>query len=230
MYETFRQHFPVESRMAAGGGNAAFDAKIFGLSELLTSFGGASFRKGLYRVIRAQDVALWNARVTLGFPEFVGRITCFGYDWQGSAFAVDGERLEQGQPGVLLFEPGTGEALEIPANIETFHDVLAIEDPDAALSANIFVEDWLAAGGAPPTYDQCIGYKIPLFLGGVDDVSNQELTDLEVYWHIMGQVIAKIKGLPPGTPVNIRKAPEPELAAPKSSMLGKLWRSFTKQA
>ncbi|MFD2056612.1 hypothetical protein ACFSQT_27100 [Mesorhizobium calcicola] len=46
-------------------------------------------------------------------------------------FAVDSQRLEEGQPGVLLFEPGTGEAHEIPANIETFHDDLVIENADA---------------------------------------------------------------------------------------------------
>lgn len=177
---------------------------VHGLDELLSSFGGASFQQGLYRIIRPQDVPVWNARVNLAFPEFNGRITCFGYDWQGSAFAVDSQRLEQGQPGVVLFEPGTAEALEIPNDIETFHDVLVAENPDAALSANIYVEDWLAAGGAQPGYDECIGYKRPLFLGGEDDVSNQELSDLEVYWHIMGQVIAKVKGLPPGTPVNLR--------------------------
>ena len=231
MFETFRQNFPIESRVAADGGEGVVDAKVPGLNELLTSFGGASFRKGLYRIIRAQDLVRWNARITLGFPEFAGRITCFGYDWQGTAFAVDTQRLEEGQPGVLMFEPGTAEILEIPANIETFHDALVIEDPDAALTANIYIEDWLAAGGAQPAYDQCIGYKKPLFLSGEDDISNQELSDLDVYWHIMGQVIAKIKGLPDGTAVNIRKAPETAHAAsapPESSMLSKLWKSFTK--
>jgi hypothetical protein len=229
VFETFRQNFPIESRVSAVGGEGAVDTEIRGLNELLASFGGASFRKGLYRIIRAQDLVRWNARVTLGFPESDGRITCFGYDWQGSAFAVDSQRLEHGQPGVLLFQPGTGQALEIPANIETFHDVLAVEDPDAALDANIYVEDWLAAGGAQPAYDQCISYKKPLFLGGEDDVSNQELSDLEVYWHIMGQVIAKLKGLPPGTPLNIGKTPEPGKApsSPPKSILQKLRELFT---
>jgi len=203
VFETFRQNFRIESR-APTDGNSLLNTRIPGLNELLDSFGGASFKQGLYRIIRAQDLAAWNARVNLGFPEAAGRITCFGYDWQGTAFAVDTERLEEGQPGVLMFEPGTGEILEIPANIETFHDALVIENPDAALTANIYVEDWLATGGAQPAYDQCIGYKKPLFLGGEDDISNQELTDLEVYWHIMGQVMAKVKGLPPGTPVNLK--------------------------
>ena len=204
MFEAFRQNFPIGSRVAADAGRPVADTGLPGLNELLASFGGASFRQGLYRIIRAQDMPAWNARINLAFPETAGRITCFGYEWQGSVFAVDAERLEEGQPGVLLFEPGTGEALEIPANIQTFHDVLVIENADAALASSLF-EDWLAAGGAQPAYDQCIGYKKPLFLGGEDDISNQELSDLEVYWHIMGQVIAKVKGLPPGTPINLRK-------------------------
>ncbi|WP_095091392.1 T6SS immunity protein Tdi1 domain-containing protein [Mesorhizobium sophorae] len=197
MFEAFRQNFLIDSRVAAEAGGPVVDSGIPGLNELLANFGGASFKRGLYRIIRAQDMPAWNARISLGFPEANGRITCFGYEWQGSAFAVDTQRLEEGQPGVLLFEPGTGEALEIPANIETFHDGLIIENADAALAASLY-EEWLAAGGAQPAYDQCIGYKKPLFLGGEDDISNQELSDLEVYWHIIGQVIAKIKGRPPG--------------------------------
>ncbi|MBZ9871904.1 DUF1851 domain-containing protein [Mesorhizobium sp. BR1-1-9] len=204
MFEAFRQSFPIESRVAADPAKSGVDSKIRGLNELLSSFGGASFKQGLYRIIHAQDLPAWNARINLGFPETNGRITCFGYDWQGSTFAVDNQRLEHGQPGVVLFELGTGQALEIPANIETFHDALIVDNPDAALAVNIYVEDWLAAGGAQPAYDQCIGYKQPLFLGGEDDISNQELSDLEVYWHIMGQVIAKVKGLPPGTPINLK--------------------------
>lgn len=204
MFERFRQSFPIESRVATDPRMAAVDTGIPSLNELLDSFGGASFQQGLYRIIRPQDVPIWNARISLAFPETKGRVTCFGYDWQGSAFAVDSQRLEQGQPGVVLFEPGTAEALEIPNNIETFHDVLVVENPDAALSANIYLEDWLAAGGAQPGYDQCIGYQRPLFLGGEDDISNQELSDLEVYWHIVGQIIAKVKGLSPGTAVNLK--------------------------
>lgn len=96
MFETFQKHFPVESRLVLDSGSESFETKIPGLNELLTSFGGASFKLGLYRIIRAQDVAQWNARVTLGFPEFAGRITCFGSDWQGTAFAVDSQSSSKG--------------------------------------------------------------------------------------------------------------------------------------
>lgn len=50
MFETFRQNFPVDSRVPADTGNFSLDTKVPGLAELLTSFGGASFKHGLYRI------------------------------------------------------------------------------------------------------------------------------------------------------------------------------------
>jgi hypothetical protein len=54
-----------------------------------------------------------------------------------------------------------------------------------------------------PDRRQCVGYKIPLFLGGEDGPDNFEISDLDVYWHITAQLIEKTKGLPIGTPVVI---------------------------
>jgi hypothetical protein len=39
---------------------------------------------------------------------------------------------------------------------------------------------------------ECIGYRVPLFLGGSDTVENLEKVDLDVYWHLHGQLIQKI--------------------------------------
>ncbi|CCV07982.1 hypothetical protein MESS2_660021 [Mesorhizobium metallidurans STM 2683] len=191
----------MDAGVTPGGGN--LDTKVPGLNELLASFGGASFKRGLYRINRASEVTRWNARVVLGFPEFAGRITCFGYDWLGRAFAVDTGRLEQGEPGVVMFEPGTGEALEVPANIRAFHDAELQEYEDAALASDFYTK-WREIVGTEPAYTQCVGYKVPLFLNGKDEIENLELSDLDVYWHIMGQLILKVKDLPMGTRVNIK--------------------------
>jgi hypothetical protein len=103
-----------------------------------------------------------------------------------------------------MFEPGTGEALAIPSNIQTFHDSELMEFGEAALAIS-FYQKWMAAsGGQAPAYTQCVGYKTPLFLGGTDEVKNLELSDLDVYWHLMGQLIVKTRSLPPGTPVKDR--------------------------
>ena len=34
--------------------------------------------------------------------------------------------------------------------------------------------------------------KVPIFLGGEDDVSNLEDSDMEVYWEIMPQIAAQL--------------------------------------
>lgn len=73
---------------------------------------------------------------------------------------------------------------------------------DAALAVE-FHKQWLESGGSAPRYEQCIGYKKPLFLGGTDGIDNLEVSDLDVYWHLMGQLIAYAKGAAPGTPTVI---------------------------
>lgn len=156
---------------------------------------------GAYRLHRLDDVTAYTGLAVRMFPEFEGRIECFGADWLGRQFANDHSRLVDGKPQLLLLEPGTGEALEIPVDEIAFHEEELIEQPDAA-AAYSFFEQWVASGGEKPAYNQCVGYKRPLYLGGADDLSNLELTDFEVYWHLSAELLAKVRGLPAGTYVN----------------------------
>lgn len=202
MLEAFKKAFTKDTMLSVESDGSTPHSLVAGWTNLVQHLGGCSFNQGLYRVIRASDAGAWNARVAVAFPDFGNRITCFGFDWLGRVFAVDPKRAESGQPGVVMFEPGTGEALEVPCNIVSFHDEELIEYGDAALAIE-FHRRWLSSGGAVPKYDQCIGYKKSLFYGGVDELDNLELSDIEVYWHLMGQVITKAKGLPPGTPISV---------------------------
>lgn len=200
MFEAFERNFTADPERVQEAAGVPPNPGIPGLGELFARFGGTSFNRGLYRIIRASDVLEWNARIALAFPESADSTICFGYDWLGRAFAVDVQRLEQGQPGVVMFEPGTGKVLVVPSNIQSFHDDELIQDADPALAINSH-KKWLAGGGAAPAYAACIGYKVPLFLGGADEFENFELSDLDVYWHVMGQLIAQTRDLPPGTPI-----------------------------
>jgi len=197
MFEIFKRHFLLDSTPTGLGGGVSLPPDV---DKLFSEFGGGSFNGGLYRVTRVSDLDTWASRIGDAFPEFKGRVTCFGYDWLGRAFAVDEKRLEGGKPGVVMFEPGTGQALKIPANIETFHDDELVNFGEAALAVD-FYQRWQKVAHTQLQYDQCAGYKRPLFLGGVDDVGNLEPSDIDVYWHISGQLILKAKGLPAGTPV-----------------------------
>jgi hypothetical protein len=147
---------------------------------------------GAYRLHREEDVDRFTALAVEAFPEFAGRITCFGADWLGRQLATDTGRLEKGRPGVLMLEPGTGEALEIPEDREGFHAQELAEHADAAVALSFF-HDWRRSGGAAPAYDQCIGYRIPLYLGGADETSNLELSDFDVYWTLSAQLLEQLK-------------------------------------
>lgn len=89
-----------------------------------------------------------------------------------------------------MFEPGTGEVLEIPCNIVSFHNEGLNEFRDAALADKFYLE-WTQSGGIAPGYNQCIGYKVPLFLGGLDELNNLEVLDIDVYWHLLSQLIPR---------------------------------------
>ncbi|MBM6403443.1 DUF1851 domain-containing protein [Phycicoccus sp. CSK15P-2] len=166
----------------------------------LDAAGGRTFGDGLYRVHTRASARSSDALVRAGFPEFAGRLTCFGYDWLGRQFATDAARGSDGDPEVMLFEPGTGEALEIPVPFSRFHDEELVDYTEEAL-ARTFFDQWRHSGGSVPTVAECVGYKRPLFLGGQDVVANVELSDLDVYWTIMGQLRRQVRGLPEGTPI-----------------------------
>jgi hypothetical protein len=171
-----------------------------GFKSFMKLYSGCSFLSGLYRVHAIADIRKWSKICVDTFPSFRGRIVCFSSDWLGRQFALDFKRVESGERLVLMMEPGTGEALEIPVGFMAFHDSELVDYKEEAL-ADSFYQKWLEAGGASPGDDQCVGYNNPLFLGGKDEVNNLELCDMEVYWSVCAQLLAKTRGLAPGTPV-----------------------------
>jgi hypothetical protein len=162
--------------------------------------GGQSFNEGLYRIHSERSAQDANALVLAAFPEFAKRFSCFGYDWLGRQFAIDAGRGDRQNPLVMMLEPGTGQALEIPFTFSEFHDSL-VDLKEEALAESFFAK-WRMSGGEPPAIDQCVGYIVPLFLGGQDTVENLELTDLDVYWTLVGQLRRQVVGRPDGTQIS----------------------------
>lgn len=200
-FERFLEHFTRDPQPSTAN-NRVLEDDTSGLATFFRCIGGTSYAGGLYRTLQTTDRHVWRERLSNAFPEFERRIECFAFDWLGRAFTTDTGRIEQGLPGVLMFEPGTGEVLEIPANIYSFHDLELLTSAEAALAVSGY-HDWMANGGTKPTYTECVGYRKPLFLGGADNRSNLQISDIDVYWSLMGQLIRKVKHLPPGTPVKI---------------------------
>lgn len=105
------------------------------VESFLKAYAGKSFLNGLYRLFRLSDISKWNEIVKKSFPQCVERINVFGFDWLGRIFAMD---LDNNT--VLLFEPGTGEVLDIPANFIDFHNVEIAKYHQESLASNFFYE------------------------------------------------------------------------------------------
>ena len=150
----------------------------------LKVFSGASFKNGLYRIHNIDEIPRWTAIVENAFPKYKGNILVFGYDWLGRQFA---QNKQTGN--ILLFEPGTGEVLSIPADFVAFHDEEIAEYSEDSLASAFFEEWYGSASGSEIPHDKCVGYKVPLFLNGEDNITNLEISDMEVYWDLMGQML-----------------------------------------
>lgn len=196
MYEKFLSVFKVNSNPPPHGGVS--DVTTL---ELLQRFGGCSFNNGVYQILSRQSAQEVDGQIALAFPEFSGRVASFAADWLGRVFAEDPERSENGGKGIVMFEPGTAEALEIPCDIVSFHNEELIDYQEEALAAS-FYQQWLQSGGPAPRSGQCVGYKIPLYLNGQDEIDNLELSDFDVYWHVSSQLIRKTKGIPIGASID----------------------------
>ena len=168
-----------------------------GYLELSQRFSGASFANGLYRLHNSQSGPKALAWISEAYSNLPGTLVPFGFDWLGRQFALDSARVERGEQLVMMLEPGTGLALRIPTSFDEFHNQELIEFPDAALASEFFNE-WLKRRTAPLSFDECAGYKVPLFLGGQDNVDNLELSNLDVYWSLSAQLISATRSLAPG--------------------------------
>jgi len=169
-----------------------------GMTDFLSSHAGASYGNGLYRIHHIAHMPRWTDLVLKAFPDFRGRLFCFAYDWLGRMFSLDFERKANGQFLVLMLEPGTGQALEIPATFMDFHNEELVTYQNEALAVD-FYNKWQESGGRAPNFQQCVGYRCPLFLNGSDVTENLDVTDLEVYWSIAAQLLSKARGLSEGT-------------------------------
>jgi len=190
MYKKFCSKFDVkfnDFNTELNGNHLSILNQSSGAVTFMKEFQGQSFKKGLYRIHKISELDKWNNIVLDSFPSYRNKIFCFSYDWLGRQFVLDFTRILEGEPMILMLEPGTGEAFEIPLTFLSFHEEELVEYPDAALAIDFFNE-WNKENNKPLEHHNCIGYKVPLFLGGQDATSNLEESDMEVYWGVFGQL------------------------------------------
>jgi hypothetical protein len=199
MYERFMNRFPPDASQPA---RAYANARLLGLEgfvELVSIGAGVSLGEGIIHVHDEGEAKRARGLVGEAFPEFGDAVEPIAEDWLGRQIAVT--FAANGEAELVLFEPGSGEAFEIDCGISYLFDVELIADPVAYLALDLF-EEWKEVNSTTPSRGQCVGFKVPLFLGGSGEIDNLEIIDVEVYWSLLGQLRAGTKNLPPGSTVS----------------------------
>lgn len=201
MFDEFNKYFKVDSGTKAIGSSPDLDVDN-DINKLIKMFGGCSFNSGLYRVLRGDQIASMTRYLRGTFSKFDGPIVAFAYNWSGCTYALNYELSRKDKAEIYLMEPGTGDALEIPFNVLDFHNDVLVNETHAATYLDFF-NSWKNESGIGQIgFDQCVGYKTPLFLSGADKVENLELSDLDVYLDICSQLLHQTRDLPEGTKIN----------------------------
>lgn len=155
---------------------------------ILLAIGDRSFNLGTFRTFTPKSSKHWDTVMGKTFKAFRGKISCVGFGWDGRIVAE--QLVDHGDTvkGVTIFVPGTADCLNAPIDIVSFLNN-ELDGAEDILDAKIYLK-WLKAKKQPVKYDECIGYKIPPFLSGeYEAVKNMEVSDLEVYWHLLTPLI-----------------------------------------
>lgn len=180
MFEKFLKFFDEEFICNEQGTDA--------YENFLKYLGGKQFGKGIFNTLEKNNLKKWTSVVEEAFPEFSGKFKLFAYDWLGRLYGITEQDSNE---KVLIFEIGTGEVLEIPCDLlEFLNEEIPLHSNECLAMA--FYKKWLRKKRKMPSYGRCIGYKVPLFLGGQDVIKNLEESDLEVYWYIITEVKKRI--------------------------------------
>jgi hypothetical protein len=181
------------------------DEFLFCLDQL----GGKTFNHGIYRVYRGDQLAAASKIVGEVFRAVQGEAIVFAYDWSGRQFAIDFTTLVDGKPTVDCFDLGCPDSFCTDLHILEFHNRALVKDADAAL-AEPFYNRWRKKHKDDIAPDKCVGYKVPLFVGGKDKVGNLALADMEVYPDFLAQAWNQVKDFPDGTPLGDVRFEPPE--------------------
>jgi hypothetical protein len=168
------------------------------LDFLLKRHGGAIFENGLYRLHTFESCLRWSSIIPEYFEAYQNNMLPFGFDWMGRQFCMS--TADSGS--IYLFDPATEEVLDIDQSLHSLHNVLFTNDAADVLDAELFGRLRAFYSLQEISFDQCLGFRIPLFLGGVDALENYEICNMEVYWEITKQLKRQVDNLPDGTVIN----------------------------
>jgi hypothetical protein len=154
----------------------------FFATNSLSGLSGEPTHGGALRFVSPDVRARLMSAIAVGFPDRA-TIVPFATGWTGVIFACDPEG------GVVIVDPGWGDLVDTGYILEEWMRLL----PDLAEQVGVDAHQrWVSASHTEIAADACVGFNVPLFLGGREADSNRSVIDMDVYWAITAQVIAQL--------------------------------------
>ncbi len=172
------------------------------LEKILVIYGGKTFGGGILRLYNLQGVAGITDRLLGQFPSLRDRIFVFGCDWHGRQLCVCSSSPKDSVSGVLMLEPSAGNFFIIPVQIRDFFDREITAHTQDILAESYWHQWRNSPAGRDLLPNECVGDRVPLFLGGKDEISNLEIGDMAVYLETCAQLWNQVKNLPAGTKIS----------------------------
>jgi hypothetical protein len=170
----------------------------FKYTELLLDCGGMSFDNGLYTIHTFEDSIKWTNLLSKYFAKSQDSFLSFGHDWMGIQYCVSRNTNEC----IYIYDPATHEEFLVDENLLDFHNTVLPNSKEDNLASDLFSEALKYLKIERIDYKDCLGFKVPLFLNGKEEVSNYEICDIEFYWDNQFQIYNQIKDFPDGTHIN----------------------------
>ncbi|KAA1247220.1 hypothetical protein [Aquimarina sp. RZ0] len=161
--------------------------------ELLMKNGGDVFENGLFQILTFQNAYKWTNLITTNyFPEFKYKLFCYAMTWQGCILAVNEEN-----DTIYIFDPATCEYFAMEdTSLNDFLSEEFLENEDEIIYSDDFKLSLSFMNIEELDSAFCIAHKISLFLGGEDQIENQEIIDTEVMWDLQIQIAESINEIP----------------------------------
>lgn len=167
-----------------------FDKNVF-LFNLIKDYGGKIFNKGLFKIHTFEMVSKWtNVLSQEYFKDELKDVSyfCFGSNWQGCMYCINKKNNL-----IIYFDPATCEFFESEdTSIEDFFNSVLVDGEYDIIFEEYFEEVYKYLELDKINYEESIGHKVYLHLGGEDDKNNLEIVNTEVLWDLQIQIANKI--------------------------------------
>ena len=184
-----QNHFSLDLR---SNSVAAVDAELLE-AGISVDVQGRSFNHGLIRFHSSASRPRWTEIIKDHIRLSPSETLPLFFDWEGKNIFY---HRESGR--TFFVDPSANDVDWLTQSIaELLDKVCSDEGPDI-----LNEEDFEAARqhlGEPSLgFEECVGFVLPLFLGGSEEPSNREVADMEVYWEINRQLTEQTKDLRAG--------------------------------